>query len=158
MHCKSRRVYAETEIVSLVSSFVIVLTPLSESFAGSGFRNPGRWTVSLEIPKCNRVQWQEQPPERRAKRRNAVAVEGRETQGAATSSLTKSRFYKQYIFFKLLTKLGGLHLQDGRMLDYFFSPFFSIGYGLPRGRVSSKKFPKYQISSSIYPHSQRIPS
>ena len=45
MHCKSRRVYAETEIVSLVSSFVIVLTPLSESFAGSGFRNPGRWTV-----------------------------------------------------------------------------------------------------------------
>ena len=36
MHCKSRHVYAETEIVSLVSSFVIVLT-LSESFAGSGF-------------------------------------------------------------------------------------------------------------------------
>ena len=31
MHCKSRHVYAETEIVSLVSSFVIVLT-LSESF------------------------------------------------------------------------------------------------------------------------------
>ena len=49
MHCKSRHVSAETEIVSLVSSFVIVLT-LSESFAGSGFRNPGRWTVSLEIP------------------------------------------------------------------------------------------------------------
>ena len=44
LHCESRHVSAETGIVSLVSSFVIVLT-LSESFAGSGFRNPGRWTV-----------------------------------------------------------------------------------------------------------------
>ena len=127
--------YAESGIsVSLVSSFVIVLI-LSESFAGSGFGILVGGLYHLKFP-CNRVQWQEQPPERRATKRGdaaAVEKEGRETQGAATSSLTKSRFYKQYIFFKLLTKLGGLHLQDGRMLDYFSPPFFSIGYGLPRG-------------------------
>ena len=121
--------YAESGIsVSLVSSFVIVLI-LSESFAGSGFGILVGGLYHLKFP-CNRVQWQEQPPERRAKRGDAAAVEkeGREMQGAATSSLTKSRFYKQYIFFKLLTKLGGLlHLQDGRMLDYSFPLFFRLG-------------------------------
>ena len=127
-----------------------------------GFRILVDGLYHLKFP-YNRVQWQEQPPERRAKRGDAAAVEkeGRETQGAATSSLTKSRFYKQYIFFKLLTKLGGLHLQDGRMLDYFFFFFFfdwARSPARPRLLEEVSKISNQFFNISTYPSSFLIES
>ena len=84
--------YAETcialkmkghKIARLVSSFVFVLT-LSDSFAGAGSWNPGRWTVHLKFP-YNQAQWQEQ--------RDAAAEVGPGEEGGrklSTSSLNKN--------------------------------------------------------------------
>ena len=72
---------------------------------------PGRWTVSLEIPMqpspVVRTTAGATSDERRA------GGAGRETEDAATSALTNSRFYKQYY----------LDLHDGQMLN--FCGFFS---------------------------------
>ena len=63
------------------------------------------WNSHTTESSGYRVQWQEQPPERRAGGREETSrrewglekKEGRETEGATTSSLTNSRFYSNII-------------------------------------------------------------
>ena len=66
-----------------------VMLTVSESFAGAGFRNPGRWTVPLEIPM--------QPSSVARTTTGASSEEARETEGAEVHGSANNISYKKTV-------------------------------------------------------------